>query len=872
MRNTVLGILAHVDAGKTTMSEAMLYKSGRIRSLGRVDHKDAYLDTNRLEKDRGITIFSKQAIFETGDLRIFLQDTPGHVDFSSEMERTLSVLDYAMLVISGPDGIQAHTRTLMDLLSRYRIPFFIWVNKMDICTRSKEDLMEELRLSTGGNCVDFSTDFDDSFYEAAALSDESALEMFLEQGCIPDAELARLIAERKLVPCWFGSALRLTGIEDILTGMERFIIEKKYPKDVFGARVFKISRDEQGNRMSWLKITGGELKVRDVVEYASGDGSPLAEKITQIRRYSGARFEAEDSAQAGTVCAVCGLSASYTGQGLGAESDAPGSSLEPVLTYRISVPDDMDDQTALKKLKVLGEEDPLLRIVWNPQLREIQAQLMGEVQIEVLRQLIADRFDMDVRIEAGRIMYRETIAAPVEGMGHFEPLRHYAEVHLLLEPLPPGTGLVYESACSTDDLELSWQRLIIGNLIEKKHLGVLTGSPVTDMKITLIAGRTHLKHTEGGDIRQAALRAVRQGLMQAENVLLEPFYSFKLEVPSEQIGRAISDIKAMSASFDAPKDLGGSMLLTGKAPVSEMQDYQVELLSYTKGKGKLSCRFDGYYPCHNTEKVIEETGYEADRDVENTADSVFCSHGAGINVKWDKAPNFMHIDSGLRLSKGQVAELSSPKVRSGNIDFDEKELEAIMEREFGPIKRPQYSKVSYNFNRSPSGTAAVKKEYLIIDGYNVIFAWDELKKTAAEASIALAREKLIDILCNYKGYKGCELVLVFDGYRVPDNRGTKEETGGIRVIYTKENESADMFIEKLVYDTGKSYSITVASSDGMIQLSALRQGVRRMSSRELKYEVDMVAEQINGIVNSNAGQKNRLGDSARISQSNGTGR
>ncbi|MBQ5436143.1 MAG: TetM/TetW/TetO/TetS family tetracycline resistance ribosomal protection protein, partial [Firmicutes bacterium] len=637
--NIVLALLAHVDAGKTTMSEALLYKSGRIRTAGRVDHKDAYLDTHRIERERGITIFSKQALFTMGPFDVTLLDTPGHMDFSAEMERTLSVLDYAILVISGPDGIQAHTETLLTLLERFSIPTFIWVNKMDQCERSREDIMEELQKRLGPGCIDFKGTAD--LAEAAAISCEPALERYLETGVLDDMYIRALIRARKVFPCWFGSALKMDGVDRFIEGMEKYMWAPPFPES-FGARVFKITRDEAGSRLTWIKLTGGELSVRQNLTYAPqaapGDGDEkqqeLTEKITQLRFYSGQRYEQRDHALPGQVFAVTGLSATYAGQGLGFEEDSPAATLEPVFSYRILPPEGSDSREVFRKLSVLTEEDPMLRIVWNSRHEEIQAQFMGEIQIEVLRQIILDRFDIRVRIDNGRIMYRETIASPVEGAGHFEPLRHYAEVHLLLEPLPPGSGIYLDTACSEDLLDRNWQRLILFNLAEKHHVGVLTGSPLTDVKMTLIAGRAHLKHTEGGDFRQAAIRAVRQGLMKADNVLLEPYYAFRLQVPAELIGRAIGDLKTMQAEFEMGAETGEMMSVTGRAPVSAMQGYMTTLLAYTKGRGKLFCRPAGYYPCRNTEKVVEEIGYDPNRDIENPADSVFCSHGAGVNIKW----------------------------------------------------------------------------------------------------------------------------------------------------------------------------------------------------------------------------------------------
>ena len=852
MKNLVLGILAHVDAGKTTMAEAMLFSSGKIRNLGRVDHKDAFLDNNSLERERGITIFSKQAVFDFGELRINLLDTPGHMDFSSEMERTLGVLDYAILVISAPDGVQAHTQTLWSLLSRYHVPVFIWVNKMDQSVFSKEDILAQLKKKLSPSCVDFSVK-DDAFSENTAVCDELLLERFLDGHAPEKADLQGLILSRKLFPCYFGSALKLSGVEEFLADFAEYVLPKNY-SDKFAARVFKIAHDEKGEKLSYIKITGGSLKVRDSV----GE-----DKISQIRQYNGAKFEALSEVCAGAVCAVAGLSNSYAGQGLGAASDTKAPLLEPVLLYRIIPPAGTDIQDAFRKFSALSEEDPMLRIVWNSQLKEIQAMLMGEVQIEVLKRIIKDRFDMDVEIDTGRIMYRETIESPVEGMGHYEPLRHYAEVHFLMEPLPAGSGLVFESACSTDVFDLNWQRLVMGHLAEKTHLGVLTGSPITDIKITLVAGRAHVKHTEGGDFRQAVYRAVRQGLMQAKNVLLEPWYDFRIEVPAENIGRALSDVQTMSAAFEAPEDLGETMVLSGRAPVSEMNDYQKTMMSYTKGRGRIACTSAGYFPCHNTAQVIESIGYDADRDVENTADSVFCSHGAGVIVKWNHAKDFMHLDSGLRFGGEVVKTDSSPKVKTGHFEFNDKELEDLMLKEFGPIKRPQYSNVKYTQKPvKAEKTPESKPECIIADGYNLIFS-DEAFKAAAKDNISIAREKLLDLLSNFAAYRGCELIAVFDGYKVKDNPGTSDDYHGIKVIYTPDGITADGYIEKLIHESTKDYSIKVVSSDGLIQLSALREGVLRMSAREFFAETENALGEISDILEAPR-ERTTLADGARI--------
>ena len=842
MDNLTLAILAHVDAGKTTTAEALLCESGAIETPGRVDHKDAFLDTHFLEKKRGITIFSKQAVFEMPGRRVFLLDTPGHADLSAEAERVLSAADAALLVVSGPDGVQAHTKTLWQLLEKYRLPVLVWVNKMDICSRSREEIISDLAKHLGEGFFDLTEAKDEEIALSGAAAEEismlseQAMEAFIGSSALSAAALRTLINTRRLFPCFFGSALKMAGTGELLSAIGSWLTVPKRPED-FGARVFKISYDQQGTRLTWVRITGGKLKVRDVLGH---------EKVTQIRLYNGPKYSAPDEAASGSVVALCGLSMSYAGQGLGFEKDSADPLLEPVLSYTIEITDGTDPVTAFSKLSRLAEEDPLLSIVWNEKLREIQARFMGKVQAEVLEQLIEDRFGIATSIGAGRILYKETVAAPVEGVGHFEPLRHYAEVHVLLEPLAPGTGLVFESAVSTDDLDLNWQRLILGELAGKPHVGVLTGSPLTDVKITLVAGRAHLKHTEGGDFREASGRAVRNALMRAQNVLLEPFYAFRIEVPAETIGRVISDLRAMQAVFESPEDMGGTMQISGRAPVSEMADYQPLLLSFTRGRGQITLRSCGYYPCHDTEDVIEKTGYDPDRDVDNPADSVFCSHGSGVIVKWDHVRDFMHVDSGIRIASDADeeprVEIGSPKVRGGSLDIDEKELEAIMQREFGPIKRPQYSSAVYN-RAVPKAKSAAKKTYIIVDGYNMIFAWEELKELAKD-DISAARDKLISMLSDYAGLRGSEVMLVFDGYKVKENPGMGTNEAGIRVAYTKEGETADAYIERLVREIGKNYSVRVASSDGMIQLFALRLGLLRMSAPELLAEVRLARGEI----------------------------
>ena len=824
MKKLVLGILAHVDAGKTTLSEAMLYTCGSIRNLGRVDHKNTSLDNHELEKARGITIFSKQAQLRTDKMELCLLDTPGHVDFSAETERSLQVLDAAVLVISGTDGVQAHTETLWRLLQKHGIPVMLFVTKMDLAGADRQKVLADLRDRISENCVDFCAERDEQWCETAAMCDEETLEAYMESGRVSDEDITRLVAERKLFPVLFGSGLKLEGVKELIELIESCIMQPQYG-DTFGARVFKILRDGKGNRLSCMKITGGSLKNRDEIN---------GEKITGIRIYSGAKYESVDEVTAGSVCAVQGLSNSFPGQGLGFEGQGDEPLLEPVMSYRINLPKGVDARTALPKLKQLEDEDPMLRIMWNEQLRQIRVQLMGKVQTEVLCALIKERFDMDVTMELGGIMYRETVKAPVLGVGHFEPLRHYAEVHLVLEPMPPGSGVSICSDCPEDMLSREWQQSILGSLASKEHKGVLTGSPITDIRIRLIAGRAHVKHTEGGDFREAACRAVRQGLMKAENILLVPWYEIKLEVPPEQIGRAISDIRAMSGEFETE----GSGVIHGFAPVSELNGYAAELASYTSGKGRLVTSPAGYRPCHNTQTVLEGFDYDPEADLDNTPDSVFCSHGAGMTVKWSEVNEHMHIDTGYGREKAPV-----PVYRPRNFSLDDKELEAIMEREFGPIRRREYAKPVRIDAQNPV-VEPTKREHLIVDGYNLLFAFDELNALAKD-DLALARERLTDMLKSYRGFKDCELVLVFDGYKVEGNHGERE-TEGIHIVYTKENETADMYIEKLANDIGKNYAVRVITNDSLIRLSALRSGVLRMSSGEFINELKFVREQISG--------------------------
>lgn len=836
MKKITIGILAHVDAGKTTLSEGLLYRTGAIRTLGRVDHRDAYLDTESLERARGITIFSKQALFTAGETEITLLDTPGHVDFSAEMERTLQVLDYAVLVISGTDGVQSHTDTLWQLLRRYRIPTFLFITKMDLPGPGREAILRELRHRLSEDCADAASD---SFYEDAALRDEALLEQYLQSGLLSDVAVSELISQRQLFPCYFGSGLKLDGVDGLLGGLDRFTLVPKYGAE-FGAKVYKILRDSQGNRMTCLKLTGGTLPVRAQISYKTADGDSVEEKATSIRLYSGAKFETIQQAQSGTVCAVLGLSGTYPGQGLGAETGSAAPLLSPVMTYGLVLPKCCDARVALEKLRLLEEEDPQLHLVWDPRLQEIQLQLMGEIQIEVLRSLILTRFELDVQISAGRILYKETIAAPVEGVGHFEPLRHYAEVHLLLEPLPLGAGLQFSVNCGEEVLDKNWQRLVLTHLQERQHLGVLTGSPITDMKLTLVSGRAHLKHTEGGDFRQATYRAVRQGLMQANSLLLEPVYSFRLEVPQSQIGRAIQDLRSRHATMSAPESQGDNAVLEGLVPVATLQGYHRELNAYSGGRGRLACRVSGYAPCHNQADVVSALEYNPEGDLEYTPDSVFCARGAGFTVKWNQVPQYMHLESCL---KPRVAG-APPRVRTQNLHLEEKELQAILEREFGPMRRFQYhAPQKQEPSTSKVASYTPRKNVLIVDGYNAIFAWDGLRELA-QIDLEGARQALMDILCNYRAYVGCQLILVFDAYRVREGRGEKFDHQGIQVVFTKESETGDQYIERLSYEIGKNDAVKVITSDGLIQLSALRAGVLRMSVSEFQEDVERVCRQI----------------------------
>lgn len=859
-KNTVLGILAHVDAGKTTLSEAMLYLSGKLKTLGRVDHRDSFLDTHSLERQRGITIFSKQAILPLGEGSLTLLDTPGHVDFSAEAERTLSVLDCAVLVISGTDGVQAHTETLWKLLERYRVPTFLFITKMDLPSPGREALMEELTARLSEHCVDFGAPENERL-ESVALCDEAAMEEYLADGAIGDETIRALMAGRKLFPCFFGSGLRTEGVRELLDALEQYAPRPEYGPD-FAARVYKISRDAQGNRLTWLKVTGGSLKVRSLLRYTDAAGETAEEKISQLRLYSGTKFETAEEIGAGWVCAALGLSATRPGQGLGAEADAEAAVLEPVMSYRLRLEKGTDPMLLLPKLMQLDQEDPQLHVVWNDQAGEISVQLMGKIQAEIFKSLVKDRFDTGIELDAGRILYRETIKNTVEGVGHFEPLRHYAEVHLLLEPLPAGSGLSFDSIVPEDALDRNWQRLILTHLAEKQHRGVLTGAPITDMRITLAAGKAHLKHTEGGDFRQATYRAVRQGLMQAESVLLEPWYSFVLEVPAEQIGRAITDVRAMNGTFSSPEEHGEYLRLEGAAPAAKLTNYMEELVAWSHGRGRLSLTPCGYRPCAEQKRVVEEFGYEPERDEANPADSVFCSHGAGVNIRWNEVPEYMHLESVLKPKREDSAP--QPVQRWRSLSIDERELEAIMEREFGPIRRPEYRARQVNAAVNEVSQISNRKEYIIVDGYNLIFAWDELKALAAER-LDLARERLMDILSGYAGFTGAKLVLVFDGFRTPGNPGSRTEYHNISVAFTKDGETGDAYIERLVNEIGKNYAVRVVTSDNLIRVSALRSGVLRCSSGEFKGEAEWVLAQIEEVLkktNFNA-HKTRMIDGTR---------
>ncbi len=858
MKKIAVGILAHVDSGKTTLSEALMYCSGNITKLGRVDHRDSFLDTFSLERDRGITIFSKQAVMKYNNTDFTLLDTPGHIDFSAEAERTLQVLDYAILVISGTNGVQSHTATLWKLLKRYNVPCFIFVNKMDLDGADKLAIMAQLRTNLDENCVDFTYQNTDSFRENVAVCDEQMLEKYYETEIIEKADIIRAIKERKLFPCMFGSALKLDGVREFIDCVDLYTQMPDYP-DEFGAKVFKIAEDNQGNRLTFLKVTGGSLKVREVLK---SDKNVNAEKVNRIRVYSGEKFTAIDEAAAGTVCAVTGITFTKSGDGLGIESDSDLPMLEPVLTYKVDLTDGTDPHTALAKLKILENEDPQLNVVWNSRLAEIQIQLMGEIQLEVLKSIIFERFGMTVEFSTGNIIYKETIENTVEGVGHFEPLKHYAEVHLLIKPLKSGGGIIINSRCKEDLLDRNWQRLILTHLHEKTHLGVLTGSPITDVEITLVSGRAHAKHTEGGDFRQATYRAVRQGLRSAKSILLEPVYEFTLEVPNENIGRAMSDIQRMNGTFSSPESRGDVTVLNGTCPVSEMRSYTKEVMQYTHGKGKLTCILKGYEPCHNAEEVIENIGYDCDADSENPCGSVFCSHGAGYNVAWNEVSEHMHLPSALTPATDESKSVNSKTAFAKCKNQDDvfaldKELMQIFEQTYGPVthkKAPERHKVTAvsaldkaaeKLRKNPQFNGT---EYLLVDGYNVIFAWEHLKELT-ERSLDGARQVLINILCNYQGYSKCNLILVFDAYRVKGQYREVETVNGISIVYTKEAETADMYIEKVTHKLAKNNRVRVVTSDALEQMIILGNGALRVSSLAFLEEVRQAEEEIRNIIN-----------------------
>ncbi len=819
-------LLAHVDAGKTTLSEALLFRSGARRTLGRVDHRDAFLDTHALERSRGITIFSKQAIFETEHRQITMVDTPGHVDFSAETERILPVLDCAVLVISGTDGIQAHTLTLWRLLERYQVPVILFINKMDLPGIPRETLMQQLQSQLSPGCIDFGQG-EEQIAESAAMCDEALLEAYLETGSVTEGNLRSLFFHRRLFPCCFGSALKLQGVEELLELLDRFAPDPEYPAE-FAARVFKISRDPQGNRLTWVKLLGGSLKVRSLLHYVNQSGEAVEEKAVQLRQYSGEKFTAPEEIFAGQIAAITGLTATWAGQGLGCAQSSLPPLLEPVMTYRVNLPKGVDPATAYPRLRQLEEEDPQLHLVQEG--GQLHVQIMGKVQLEIFRSLVAQRFGMDITLDDQRIFYKETIANTVEGVGHYEPLRHYAEAHILLEPLPRGSGLVLDTVCPTDVLDGQYQKLILTHLGEKVHKGVLTGSPITDMKLTLLVGKAHLKHTEGGDFRQATYRAVRQGLMQARSVLLEPWYDFTLTMPTEQIGRAITDFKAMGGQMDAPEAQGGISTLTGQVPAAEVRDYAETLAAYTQGRGRLQLTLHGYLPCHNTEEVVAQLGYDPEADTENTPDSVFCAHGAGFLVKWNQVRDYMHLESGLRQEK-------APQLIPRNVWGEDRELEKIMEREFGNRQRPLYRARAEEIPATQTLAIRPPREtYIIVDGYNIIFAWDALAETA-RSDLDAARRQLLDILSSYAGFTKCRMVVVFDGYKRKGNPGEKSVLNNLQVVYTREGETADQYIESLASEIGSNYCVKVASNDSLIQLSAFRSGTLRLSAGELEQMV-----------------------------------
>lgn len=866
----ILGILAHVDAGKTTLSEAVLYLSGQLRKPGRVDNRDAFLDNYELERQRGITIFSKQARFCYGQRRITLLDTPGHVDFSAEMERTLQVLDMAVLVISAADGVQGHTRTLWRLLKRYQIPVFLFVNKMDQPDADRERILREISVELDSSCVDFGQKGEE-FFDRLAMCDEELMDAFLEKGSIEKALISQAIHDRKVFPCYFGSALKLFGVEELLQGLTDYSKEPEYPNE-FGARVFKITRDAQGNRLTHLKVTGGSLKARETLSGMDKEGNEWKEKVNQIRFYSGEKFEPVGEVMAGEVCAVTGLTKSYPQEGLGACQEKPLPGLTPVLQYCIGLPEGMDAAVMLPKLRILEEEDPMLQIDYQEELQEIHARVMGEVQIEVLQSLIAERFGVEVTFDTGSIVYRETIADVVEGVGHFEPLRHYAEVHLLLEPGEAGSGLTFETACSEDMLSRNWQRLVMTHLEEREHRGVLTGAPITDMKITLIAGGAHLKHTEGGDFRQATYRALRQGLMEAESVLLEPIYEFRLEIPEETIGRAMMDLERMHGHFVLEHRDSRLALLSGTAPVATMSEYQKEVTAYTKGQGRLSLSLKGYAPCHNTAEVLAQKNYDPEADLRNPTGSVFCAHGAGFVVPWYEVKDYMHLE-GYKDSFTQEKGKEQPAqtgFRAGDMERARREntepflgvdeIDAILQRSTHANSRKDGNKKKEGWQRERrketgfGGTGSFgetriykgqpkREAYLLVDGYNIIFAWEELKKLA-EDNLDGARGKLMDILCNYQGMKQCQLIAVFDAYRLQGHPTEAFDYHNIHVVYTKEAETADQYIERFAHENGRKYDVTVATSDGLEQMIIRGQGCKLLSARDLKVEIELASQNL----------------------------
>lgn len=846
-RQLCMGIIAHVDSGKTTLSESILYTSGKIKKIGRVDNKDAYLDTDEMERERGITIFSKQAVFELGDMEVTLLDTPGHVDFSAEMERTLQVLDYAILVVSGADGVQGHTMTLWRLLRRYEIPTFIFVNKMDQPETHADAVLLELQKRLDKHCISFARE-DEEFFESVAVSDDDLLEKYLDTNKVEKEEIIRLIAERKIYPCYFGSALKIDGISELLEGLQMYAETKKYG-DIFGAKVFKIARDEQNNRLTYLKVTGGKLSVRQLIKV---DGEEAwEEKVNQIRIYSGEQYQSVPEATAGTICTVTGLTKTFPGEGLGAEQASELPVLEPVLTYAIELPDNISVNQFLPQLRMLEEEEPELKIAWNEEVGEIQAQLMGEVQIEILRRMIWDRFKVDVHFGAGKIVYKETITNVVEGVGHFEPLRHYAEVHLRLEPGERGSGIQVLADCSEDVLSKNWQRLILTHLTEKEFVGVLARRAITDIKITLVAGKAHLKHTEGGDFRQATYRAVRQGLMKADSMLLEPYYEFRMEIPTENVGRAMMDIEKMHGSFKTDSQDATKAVLVGIAPVATMRNYQQEVHSYTKGMGQIICSLKGYYPCHNEEEILEKETYDAEADISNPSGSVFCSHGAGFVVPWYEVEQHMHLplQGSEELEVQEEAEWRARIPRAQEEYFmGEDEINKIFAQTYQANKRTSAKKPAKRVEKRIIAGAKPhpkksSEQYLLVDGYNIVFAWKELSELAKD-NIDAARSRLMDIMCNYQGYKKCNLILVFDAYRVKGSIGQMLDYHNIHVVYTKEAETADQYIEKLAHKMGRDYNVTVATSDGLEQLIIRGQGCRLISAREFYTEVQHVEEEI----------------------------